>query len=154
MILRRFFKTCPGHWTAQASAYNHKRHNCGRLMGIRFLQHPHLRHIQSQMKDPRGLIILGEALGEDPTDPYPMGNEAFISDHLRDVTQAVITDLSKIAVLPDRLEGDTAGLQVAWALISKTLPPRVVHLLRARPVEQPRKCVRISRMHLLTLSDS
>ena len=88
------------------------------------------------MKDPRGLIILGEALGEDPTDPYPMGNEAFISDHLRDVTQAVITDLDKIAVLPDRLEGETAGLQVAWALISKTLPSRVVHLLRAHPVEQ------------------
>ena len=88
------------------------------------------------MKDPRGLIILGEALGEDPTDPYPMGNEAFISDHLRDVTQAVTTDLDKIAVLPDRLEGETARLQVAWALISKTLPPRVVHLLRAHPVDQ------------------
>ena len=99
-------------------------------------QHPHLRRLRDQMKDPRGLIILGEALGEDPTDPYPMGNEAFISDHLRDVTQAVITDLDKIAVLPDRLEGETAGLQVAWALISKTLPPRVVHLLRAHPVEQ------------------
>ena len=27
-------------------------------------------------------------------------------------------------------------MQVAWALISKTLPPRVVHLLRAHPVEQ------------------
>ena len=65
-----------------------------------------------------------------------MGNEAFILDHLRDVTKAVVSDLSKIAVLPDRLEGDTAGLQVAWALISKTLPPRVVHLLRAQPVEQ------------------
>ena len=42
----------------------------------------------------------------------------------------------KCAVLPERLEGETAGLQVAWALISKTLPPRVVHLLRAHPVEQ------------------
>ena len=98
-----------------------------------------LRHIQAQMKDPRGLIILGEALGEDPTDPYPMGNEAFILDHLRDVTKTVVSDLSKIAVLPDKLEGDTAGLQVSWALISKTLPPRVVHLFRAHPVEQTQK---------------
>ena len=57
------------------------------------------------MKDPRGLIILGEALGEDPTDPYPMGNEAFILDHLRDVTKAVVSDLSKIAVLPDGWKG-------------------------------------------------
>ena len=52
---------------------------------------------------------LGEALGEDPIDPYPMGNEAFIQDHLRDVTQAVANDLRKIAVLPDKLEGETAG---------------------------------------------
>ena len=104
--------------------------------GDQIAQHPRLKHVQAQMKDPRGLIILGEALGEDPTDPYPMGNEAFILDHLRDITKAVVSDLNKIAVLPDRLEGDTAGLQVAWALISKTLPPRVVHLLKARPVEQ------------------
>ena len=97
---------------------------------------PNLKHIQVQMKDPRTLIILGEALGEDPTDPYPMGNEAFIQDHLRDVTQAVANDLRKIAILPDKLEGETAGLQVSWALISKTLPPRVVHLSRAHPVEQ------------------
>ena len=97
--------------------------------GDQIAQNPHLKRIQTQMKDPRGLIILGEALGEDPTDPYPMGNKAFILDHLRDVTQAVVTDLSKIAILPEKLEGD-------WALISKTLPPRVVHLLRAHPVEQ------------------
>ena len=104
--------------------------------GDQITHNPSLKHIQAQMKDPRGLIILGEALGEDPTDPYPMGNEAFIQDHLRDVTQAVANDLRKIAILPDKLEGETAGLQVAWALISKTLPPRVVHLLRAHPVEQ------------------
>ena len=62
------------------------------------------------MKDPRGLIILGEALGEDPQDPYPMGNEAFIQDHLRDVTQAVANDLRKIAILPDKFEGGNGGI--------------------------------------------
>ena len=56
--------------------------------------------------------------------------------HLRDVTKAVANDLRKIAILPDKLESETAGLQVAWALISKTLPPRVVRLRRANPVEQ------------------
>ena len=104
--------------------------------GDQITQRPNLKAIQTQMKDPRGLIILGEALGEDPLTHIPLGNEAFIQDHLRDVTEAVVSDLSKIAVLPDKLEGDTAGVQVAWALISKTLPPRVVHLLRAHPVEQ------------------
>ena len=43
---------------------------------------------------------------------------------------------TKIAILPDKLEGEMAELQLAWALISKTLPPRVVHLLTAHPVEQ------------------
>ena len=81
-------------------------------------QQPGLKHIQAKMKAPRGLIILGE----DPTDPYPLGNEAFIQDHLRDVTNFVANDLRKIAVPPDKLEGDTAG-QVSWAVISKTLPP-------------------------------
>ena len=75
------------------------------------------------MKDPRYLIILGEALEEDPTDPYPLGNEAFTQDRFRNVASAVVNDLRKIAVLPDKLEGDAAGLQVS-ALISKTLPPR------------------------------
>ena len=40
------------------------------------------------MKDSRSLI-LGEALGDDPTDPYPVGNETFIQNHLRDVAAAV-----------------------------------------------------------------
>ena len=39
-------------------------------------QHPHLRRLRDQMKDPRGLIILGEALGEDPTDPYSHGQRS------------------------------------------------------------------------------
>ena len=51
-------------------------------------------------------------------------------------TRSPTTSAKLIAVLPDKLEGDTAGFQVAWALISTTLPARVVHLLRAHPVEQ------------------
>ena len=102
--------------------------------GHQITQNPNLKRIQAQMKDPRGLIILGEALGEDPTDPY---------------------DFRKIAILPDKLEGETAGLQVAWALISPTLPPRVVHLLRAHPVDQTQKlCETPSKTPCLTLSDS
>ena len=136
MTLPKSFRTCPGQWEGTGLSLQPQKTQVWAPQEEQIQQHPYLRRLRDQMKDPRGLIILGEALGEDPTDPYPMGNEAFISDHLRDVTQAVITDLDKIAVLPDRLEGETAGLQVAWALISKTLPPRVVHLLRAHPVEQ------------------
>ena len=85
-------------------------------------------------KDPRGLTPLGEALGNNPSDPFPVGEEAFIQDHLRGVTEAVAADLRKIAALPNKLQDGQAGLQVAWALLAKTLPPRVVHLLRALPV--------------------
>ena len=103
--------------------------------GDKITHHPGLNQIPAKMKKFRGLIILGEALREDSTDPHPLGNETFTQDHLRDVAHAVASDLRKIAVLPDKLEGDAAGLQASCALISKTLPPRVVHLLRAHPVE-------------------
>ena len=100
---------------------------------------PGLRRLRGQMTDPRGLILLGEALGNNPSDPFPVGEEAFIQDHLRGVTEAVAADLRKIASLPDKLDDGQAGLQVAWALLSKTLPPRVVHLLRAHPVSDTRE---------------
>ena len=41
-----------------------------------------------QNEGPPGLIILGEAPGEDPADPYPLGNDAFVQDHLRDVANS------------------------------------------------------------------
>ena len=92
---------------------------------------PALRKLRSQMKDARGLVLLGEALGSNPSEPFPVGEEAFSQDHLRGVTEAVAADLRKIATLPDKLQDGQVGLQVAWALLSKTLPPKVVHLLRA-----------------------
>ena len=84
------------------------------------MHHPGLKHIQAKMKDPQGLIILGEALGEDPADPYPLGNETFIQDHVRDVANVVANDLRKIAIFPDKLEGDTAGriFSKAWGGLS------------------------------------
>ena len=35
-----------------------------------------------------------------------------------------------------RIPRNFLGVQVAWALIAKTLPPRVVHFLRANPVSE------------------
>ena len=81
----------------------------------------------------------GEALGNNPSDPFPVGEEALIQDHLRGVTEAVAADLRKIATLPSKLQDGQAGLQVAWALLAKTLPPRVVHMLRAHPVSDARE---------------
>ena len=99
---------------------------------------PLLNELRDKMKDPRGLIIVGEALGNSAVDSFPVGEEAFVADHLRGIADIVMADLRKIGCLPDKLQSGQAGVQVAWALIAKTLPPRVVHLLRAHPVGSSR----------------
>ena len=50
--------------------------------------------------------------------------------------EVILADLRKIGCLPGKLQSGQAGVQVAWALIAKTLPPRVVHLLRAHPISE------------------
>ena len=87
----------------------------------------------------------------DPGKGTAKKNVTTICDKRHDNLRQFANDLRKIAVVPDKLEGETAGLQVSWALISKTLPPRVVHLLRAHPVEQT---LTHYKMHCWTLSDS
>ena len=99
-----------------------------------------MRKATQPKKDPREVSSFSGKLWENnPSDPFPVGEEAFIQDHLRGVTEAITADLQKIATLPDKLQDGQAGLQVAWALLSKTLPPRVVHLLRAHPVSDTRE---------------
>ena len=97
---------------------------------------PLLRDLRNKMKDPRGLIVVGEALGHTDVESFPVGEDAFVADHLRDVAEAILTDLRNIGCLPDKLHSGQAGVQVAWALLAKTLPPRVIHLLRAHPVSE------------------
>ena len=93
---------------------------------------PLLRELRDKMKDPKGLVILGEALGNNPSDSLAVGNEAFVADRLRGVTDIITADFRKIARLPGKLK---SGVEVAWALLVKTLPARMVHLLRAHPME-------------------
>ena len=95
-----------------------RKHNCG-------LRAPSSSNIRSSgtCRNRWGLVIFGEALGDNPTDPYLVGAETFIQDHLQGVADAVANDLRKLAILPDKLDGDMAGIQVVWALLAKTLPP-------------------------------
>ena len=64
-----------------------------------------------------------------------MGDEAFVTDHLRGVAD-ILADLCNIGRLPDKLHSGQAGVQVAWALIAKTLPLWVLPLLRAHPISE------------------
>ena len=42
------------------------------------VSHPVLRNLQATMSDTRGLTILGEAVGLEPEDAYPVGDDAYI----------------------------------------------------------------------------
>ena len=75
-------------------------------------------------------------MGNTDMESFPVGEDAFVADHLRGVADNIFADLRNIGCLPDKLQSGQAGVQVAWALIAKTLPPRVVHLLRAHPVSE------------------
>ena len=106
------------------------------------------------MKNFRGLVILGETLGHMSVDSFLVGEDAFVHDHLRGVADIILADMRNIARLRDKLHSGQVGVQVDWALIAKTLPPRVVHF--SVPISSPRRqsslksCKRVSR----TLSDS
>ena len=52
------------------------------------------------MSDTRGLTILGEAVGLEPEDAYPVGEEAYITDHLQHVSDRLCSDLRKLRHMP------------------------------------------------------
>ena len=60
------------------------------------------------MSDIRGLTILGEA-------------------------DKLCSDIRKLRHLPGMCGDDQAGLQVAWSLLQRQVPSRILHLLRAHP---------------------
>ena len=55
--------------------------------------HPQLKGLQTTMSDIRGLTILGEAVGLEPEDAYPVGEEAYITDHLQQVSDRLCRDV-------------------------------------------------------------
>ena len=86
------------------------------------------------MSDNRGLAILGEAVGLEPEDAYPVGEEAYITDHIQQVADRLCADfLKKLRHLPGMCGDDQAGLQIAWCLQNRQVPSRILHLLRAYP---------------------
>ena len=95
--------------------------------------HPHLQRLQAAMSDVRGLTILGEAVGLEPEDAYPVGEEAYITDHIQHVADRLCADIRKLRHLPGMCGDDQAGLQIAWCLQQRQVPSRILHLLRAHP---------------------
>ena len=90
--------------------------------------HPLLRDLQAAMSDISGLTNLGEAVGLEPEDAYPVGDEAYITDHLQQVADRLSADRRKLRHLPDMCGDDRAGLQIAWALLQRQVPSRILQL--------------------------
>ena len=74
---------------------------------------PLLRTLQGRMGDKRGILILGETVSEEQEDAIPIGNEAFVTEHIGAIRQKLLDDLSKLEHLPHKLVKGEAGLQTA-----------------------------------------
>ena len=61
------------------------------------------------MVDKRGILVLGEAVSEEPEDAIPIGNEAFVTDHVSNIKQKLLDDLIKLEHLPHKLIKGEAG---------------------------------------------
>ena len=61
---------------------------------------PLLRALQGRMGDKRGILILGETVSEEPEDAIPIGNEAFVTEHIGAIKQKLLDDLCKLEHLP------------------------------------------------------
>ena len=107
---------------------------------------PLLRTLQGRMGDKRGILILGETVSEEPEDALPVGNEAFVIEHLESIKQKLLADLKKLEHLPHKLVKGEAGLQTAWGLLRRTIPSRFLHVLRGHAVDITADFVMTSRM--------
>ena len=78
---------------------------------------PLLRILQGRMGDKRGILVLGEMVSEEPENAIPIGNEAFVADHINSFKQKLLDDLCKLEHLPHKLVKGEAGLQPAWGFL-------------------------------------
>ena len=107
---------------------------------------PLLRTLQGRMGDTRGILILGETISEEPEDAIPIGNEAFVTEHIENIHRKLRDDLNKLEHLPHKLVKGEAGLQTAWGLLRRTVPSRFLHVLRGHAVDITAESVMTSRM--------
>ena len=59
--------------------------------------HPYLRSLQATMSDIRGLTILGEAVGLEPEDAYPVGEEAYVTEQIQHIADKLCADIESYA---------------------------------------------------------
>ena len=83
---------------------------------------PLLRTLQGRMGDKRGFLSLGETVSEEPADAIPIGDEAFVTDHIRSIKQKLLDDLCELEHLPHKLVKGEAGLQMPGVYLDARFP--------------------------------
>ena len=79
-------------------------------------------------------MIVGQAFGHDPLEGHAFGEASFVEDVLRQHLRELRRTVEAIRALPVAAGAGQPGNQVAWSLLTNTLPSRILHLLQTHPV--------------------
>ena len=113
---------------------------------------PRLAHLERQNPSGGGLLILGEALGADAEEAQVLGAPLFVHAHLRKIADLIGQDCLKIQHLPEHLVAQEARMQLGFALLQRTLPSRILHLLRGQATDHTTElCESLTTQMRLTL---
>ena len=113
--------------------------------------HPRLAHLERQNPSGGGLLIVGEALGAEDEEAQVLGTSPFVQAHLRKIADLVAQDCVRIQHLPEHLVAQEAGMQLGFALLQRTLPSRILHLLRGQATEHPAELCETLTTHMHTV---
>ena len=102
--------------------------------GAQLRPFPSLQQLWEAQTEKRGLKIVGQAFGHDPLEGHAFGEASFVEDVLRQHLRELRRTVEAIRTLPAAAGAGQPGNQVAWSLLTNTLPSRVLHLLRTHPV--------------------
>ena len=102
--------------------------------GAQLRPFPSLQQLWEAQTEKRGLKIVGQAFGHDPLEGHAFGEASFVEDVLRQHLRELRRTVEAIRTLPAAAGAGQPGNQVAWSLLTNTLPSRILHLLRTHPV--------------------
>ena len=115
------------------------------------MAHPRLAHLERQNPSEGGLLIVGEALGAEDEEAQVLGTSPFVHAHLRKIADLVAQDCVRIQHLPEHLVAQEAGMQLGFALLQRTLPSRILHLLRGQATEHTAELCETLTTHMHTV---
>ena len=110
-----------------------------------------LAHLERQNPSGGGLLIVGEALGAEDEEAQVLGTSPFVHAHLRKIADLVAQDCVRIQHLPEELVAQEAGMQLGFALLQRTLPSRILHLLRGHATEHTTELSETLTTHMRTV---